>query len=259
MLRMVSGRQSPLRKLGPQPREATRRRAREQQIVLAVHDALGPAGGATGVGDSRRSMGIGVDARGRGRRRTQPAPVVGGDDGRPRQLALRACQDCRGLAIGCQQALLVFGECFADSHPDGADALRSVKCADDVQIIGQAGRHPVAGTNALRPQHGGGGVGRRVELAIGQRSGLRDDGRRIRSSDQRLIEDARDSRRHEWPSGDAHANLVRSPTTARTSGLSLSLFYHCEDSDEKSAGAARLGVRRRMWRGRVAQRVAAGN
>ena len=93
-----------------------------------------------------------------------------------------------------QRALLGLGERLADPHPDGADALRSMKGRHDVEIVRQAGRHPVAGTNAASPQRSGGRIGGRVELAIGQRAGTRDHGGRIGTSGQRLIEDVRDRR-----------------------------------------------------------------
>ena len=55
MLRIVNGKQSPLRRSEPYAAGRHEHRARRQQVVLAVHRALRVAGGAARVRDARRA------------------------------------------------------------------------------------------------------------------------------------------------------------------------------------------------------------
>ena len=217
MLRMVSARKSPLRSDGPQPRLRAEHRARHQQVVLAVRGALRVPGRAAGVRDARGRERVDVGSRTgrrvrpRARRATPPARPRRtthaarrrSPDAAPRSAASHSSSD---VPLSSRRNCFSGGaERAVDPHPHRAEAHRAVEGEDDVEVVGQRARDPVAGAHAEGGERVRGTGGEPVELGVRPPT---------RAGDQRLaVGIGRDDRTRRRPrscaAGDGRGPLTR--------------------------------------------------
>ena len=123
-------------------------RGRQQQVALRVHRALRSPGRAARVRE--RGGRVGIDGREIprwcGRLDARP-PLVRREGGYSGD-AVAVGEEARGAGVLEQVGLLGRGEGLVDAHPHRAHAHRAVERRDDVDLVGQAHRDPVAGAHA---------------------------------------------------------------------------------------------------------------
>ena len=177
-------------------------RAGQQDIVVAVHRALGPSGGAAGVGDGRRLKRVHrhrrtlLQSRPRATVSCQALADEAGFDTddllQRRQVlslrrdflaALRVGQVQAGTAVLQDEGFFRRRERSVDTDPDRAEARAGEQRDNDIHIVGQAGRDAIVLAYALRVQNGGRPGDLLIQLAVAvaraatdQREPVRDRG-----------------------------------------------------------------------------------
>ncbi len=216
----------------------------EHQVELAEHGALGLAGGAAGVEDHRRVLGLPAHVGGQGRRARravlQPGQPVGlgrahGHHGQPGQ--------CRGPgarlgqhAVAHQQARaavpqhvrhLLGGEQQVHRHHHGAGRQDRVVGGRERHRVGRDQRDPVARCHAQLAQAGGQGQGPCPQLRVAHLGGVVGHGEPFGVAAGRLRQHTGQGQGHRhssgvdertrrgWPTGSGVARRSASPTHAR--------------------------------------------
>ena len=174
----------------------------QHQVVLAVHDALGEPGGATGVRDRRRRVRVDLDD-GRvvgGHLTEQGGPltgrVLGVDGDEPAAAEVAQLIGHRGIGerdarfgVAEQVRLLRRRQRAVDAEPDGAETHGTEARHDDVGVVRQRRGHAVAGAHPEPSQHRGRACGGVVEVAVRVAREAADECLGIGTLPERALED----------------------------------------------------------------------
>jgi hypothetical protein len=162
--------------------EVAEHRRQDEQVVLAVHGALGTARRPARVGDDRRRVGVGARPVGPcsgaaalapvGHRHQRAPPGLAGQDvGRRPVLA----QQDRRAGVVEEVPLLGRCEVAVDAEPHGPEAPRGEEGEHELDPVGERAGDPVARRDPECGERTGGPADGLVELAVAQGGGPVDE------------------------------------------------------------------------------------